>query len=921
VHFTEIKQKIQELVEDLKVYKQSRFYIIRDVFGRISVYIEGEQEKEVTVKKVEELLYAKVGDKHWVNSVEWVEADSFLLKQIKELAKELEGTNNVFFIERHVTRLHWFREEEVQEKIPVLKNKNTKVVTFYSFKGGLGRTTCLVLTALQLVRKGKKVVVIDFDLEAPGLASLLIPEEGNLPKYGVVDYILESQIYGENYSELDIDDYVYAYQDKKITGSKGGELYVLPASNLNLENTQEYLEKMGRIDFGTPTYFQEMNPIRNMLTQITERFSPDFIFLDARTGINDVGGLMLSRFSDLSVLLFYGNEQNMAGMKIILPKIIDAKVPFFLINGPIPIAEEEEREEKLFFLEHTYTTLIESGYYSEDEFPDMFDETAAHFPFNVYYNPMAMLINSNEKVRRLLEDNGEENVYFKLAEQIATYSLEQGNDILQNVGERKEELLSKISNIIDGDTAASEHEFLSDQDLKNKFYPLKEHRFIFEADKFLILGSKGSGKTALFSVLEHPNYARDLASFVGLSDDFIKDTYWVTGLKQRAAAGEFPTKENFEAVIKQGEFSTLRRYWRLLALRSVYRQLKDKMIPFPKRIEEVINGPLSSIRKEAENIALAEEIEEFIETLNSHLVENNKKIVIVYDGLDVLFEKKFRGRMISALISLWYEYLTKYHNIKVKIFLREDIFRNEVKEIADKVKLRNYSVDLSWTFDELLSMVWKRMAEKSAGMAKIFETALRPLGLLLVKYNNLLGYVPKADEEANKAILKSIVGERMGTGNAAFSFNWIKNHLADTNEEIVPRSILKLFAAAARKESEQLELIQSNVLIKPKSFQSVMREVSEDRVVDLIEEYSEYASILLGLKDYLPNFPANEDDLKIALKKLGVEEGKEKTIIDDFVEIGVMKSYQRRKSDPIRYHIPDIFLIGLGLTRRGPWGT
>lgn len=161
----------------------------------------------------------------------------------------------------------------------------------------------------------------------------------------------------------------------------------------------------------------------------------------------------------------------------------------------------------------------------------------------------------------------------------------------------------------------------------------------------------------------------------------------------------------------------------------------------------------------------------------------------------------------------------------------------------------------------------------------------------------------------------------MGTGNAAFSFNWIKNHLADTNEEIVPRSILKLFAAAARKESEQLELIQSNVLIKPKSFQSVMREVSEDRVVDLIEEYSEYASILLGLKDYLPNFPANEDDLKIALKKLGVEEGKEKTIIDDFVEIGVMKSYQRRKSDPIRYHIPDIFLIGLGLTRRGPWGT
>ena len=42
-------------------------------------------------------------------------------------------------------------------------------ITFYSFKGGVGRTMALVNVGAQLARMGRKVLLVDFDLEAPGL--------------------------------------------------------------------------------------------------------------------------------------------------------------------------------------------------------------------------------------------------------------------------------------------------------------------------------------------------------------------------------------------------------------------------------------------------------------------------------------------------------------------------------------------------------------------------------------------------------------------------------------------------------------------------------------------------------------------------------------------------------------------------------
>src|SRR5205823_4939923 len=65
-----------------------------------------------------------------------------------------------------------------------------KTITFYSYKGGVGRSLALSNIAKRLSEFGKKVCLIDFDLEAPGLHHKFKESIGPKEiKRGLVDYI------------------------------------------------------------------------------------------------------------------------------------------------------------------------------------------------------------------------------------------------------------------------------------------------------------------------------------------------------------------------------------------------------------------------------------------------------------------------------------------------------------------------------------------------------------------------------------------------------------------------------------------------------------------------------------------------------------------------------------------------------------
>ena len=68
-----------------------------------------------------------------------------------------------------------------------------KTITFFSYKGGVGRTLAAANFAVYLAKFGLKVAIMDFDLDAPGIDSKF--GDFTLPKgrLGLIDYILRFQ--------------------------------------------------------------------------------------------------------------------------------------------------------------------------------------------------------------------------------------------------------------------------------------------------------------------------------------------------------------------------------------------------------------------------------------------------------------------------------------------------------------------------------------------------------------------------------------------------------------------------------------------------------------------------------------------------------------------------------------------------------
>ncbi len=185
------------------------------------------------------------------------------------------------------------------------------ITTFYSFKGGVGRTFALVNVATALARAGRTVLIVDFDLEAPGLQTFaeLKPKK---PSKGVVEFVSDYIAAG---STADVRDYVY---ETKGVAANGGRLWVMPAGT----GDGNYRRQLSNIHW--QTLYAEQNGylmMEDLKAQWEDAFAPDYVFIDSRTGHTDVEGICTRQLPDAVVLLFFPNEQNLAGLAEVVEDI------------------------------------------------------------------------------------------------------------------------------------------------------------------------------------------------------------------------------------------------------------------------------------------------------------------------------------------------------------------------------------------------------------------------------------------------------------------------------------------------------------------------------------------------------------------------------------------------------------------------
>src|SRR5579859_4389097 len=181
--------------------------------------------------------------------------------------------------------------------------KHPLVVTFYSFKGGVGRSTALAFVGGILATRGQRVVMIDFDLEAPSL-SFMSSSQASRTTLGVLDY-LHQRTLTPNKNIPTIAECV-----RQINIPTRGELYLVPAG----EYAEGYISRLTDLDIRL-FYLGKGNPIHQLLDDIKEYLDPDVILIDARTGFTDVGAVALFDKADLGIICFSPTDQSFAGLQ------------------------------------------------------------------------------------------------------------------------------------------------------------------------------------------------------------------------------------------------------------------------------------------------------------------------------------------------------------------------------------------------------------------------------------------------------------------------------------------------------------------------------------------------------------------------------------------------------------------------------
>ena len=182
-----------------------------------------------------------------------------------------------------------------------MKNtKNGLVVTFYSYKGGVGRSFALANIGALLAMWGNKVLCADWDLESPGLShyfdSYLLGER----KPGILE-LIEGFKKGNS---LRWQEYVTSLHFP----NSNSELSFMSAG---LEN-DTYMKRLQSLDW---TQLYKKHGLGDYIEKIREEWKDeyDFILIDSHTGVTDVGGITTIQLPEVIAFFFTANYQSLNG--------------------------------------------------------------------------------------------------------------------------------------------------------------------------------------------------------------------------------------------------------------------------------------------------------------------------------------------------------------------------------------------------------------------------------------------------------------------------------------------------------------------------------------------------------------------------------------------------------------------------------
>jgi cellulose biosynthesis protein BcsQ len=767
------------------------------------------------------------------------------------------------------------------------------VVAFHSFKGGVGRTSCALALAQAMTANRKKrarVLVVDADLEAPGLTWLL---RSRLPSSSVSLTDLLALIHGDTdpMATESIRLVADRAKDMQIEG-----IYVLPSFRTNdqfqsLEIRPEHLIHNAQDPF----------ILTSALARLGKLLDVEAVIVDLRAGLSELSAGLLLDPRVYRVIVTTLSAQSMEGTRSLLA-LLGRLAPSRKADQPIPTLIATQIPE-----EYLQRQLDLFSYNQPDPitvFTETFLKSAAPFWDTVSLSsdddenqgePGPIIVTSHFDSRLIVMPGMWEEAMAHLRQSGLVKEMSTIIGWLPTVSHSKNGVASSVAEAVDTAQLRTERQNLDEFTSRliyaetgdiEKFLTIASLRRLVSDNRAkvpvaVIVGAKGAGKTYTYLQMVRRGRWEEFVNNAGITDmsisaylcpvlksknlqeatnSLVQDTSDRTaeylGLATPQSYSEISDylRSGLQENLHEGQW--LWRWLNVIAWSAGFENGKDDA-GHGQRFAEYLRQRKQYV------VAIVDGLEDLFQTLSSQETEQVALRSLLQEVPDWLEQQP--GRPIGLLT-----------------FVRRDMLVGAVRQNSAQLMARYEPYALKWSSEEALRLVaW------TATQAKI-----------------PLPEIADLQDTQRPDLINALVplwGRKLGNekSNEARSAEWVIAALSDLKGQIQARDIIRLLNSAS--QSSISDTYWKDRVLAPTSIRSAVEKCSIEKVAEIRSENQDLNAIF----QKLAQLPEESKRIPFTREKVGLLQIAELLTLEDN---GVVL----RDRDKEEYYMPEIFRTGLG---------
>ncbi|MEV8322681.1 AAA family ATPase [Kitasatospora sp. NPDC056731] len=780
--------------------------------------------------------------------------------------------------EKHITRQ--LAEPLQRPDLPTFAD-DVQIMAFHSFKGGVGRTVHAVAVADRLARSGGKVLLIDADLEAPGI-TWMHKEQGGQCDFTYEDFITLLQG-GENNDSKAAVDIAAAYLPNQQAGhyASGGSVTVMPSSR-RVTLAPPRIEPADLLSPGRSAYF-----VTEALAALGARLGADTVVVDLRAGASELSAPVLLDPRVQRVFVTTLSHQSLAGTELMVRQL-GGKAP--TVQGTDPatsVIVTQYRMDTHTVQADAARSMLSAALGSALRGPagtggdgtESVDAALLAQPvLSPFKEELLALPSSWDAVLDVISSCG---VADGLESLLPTPGPRTAGGPMPGVaveyGQLRRNLARTAENLVYAEQSglSSAGGFLVTEPLRRL---LADHRT--ELPQALVVGAKGAGKTFMYAKACAARTWQTFAAQSGIGGVTVEapivPVLESANLEHRdlepqdlrdafaSVHGDVPRRDVIASSISDKVKAGLGRLGGQdeLGWRSLWLECMAMACGLEASERRTPEEALIDLGRRAKAVFVIDGLEDLLQNLDSDAKRTALRVLLI----DVLgWLRSLRGRPFGLVV-----------------FVRRDLVTGAVRQNSAQLLGRYDHYALHWSKEEALRLaLW---------VAAHAEALPEPVPL------------PGITDLSEGELIDSLIqvwGWKMGSARSreARSHLWVPAALGDFNGQVQARDVVMFLATAAKNSEQYNDTVDDRVLV-PTAMRKALLECSKNKIASVGEEDKEIGRLLVHMQglghSVLVPFELEQVELTVAEADL-------------LLDSGVFS-----KGSDGRYWVPEIYRHGLG---------